>query len=69
MKEITYNKTNNKHKTMKLKKILKAVQVTADILVVGTAAKTLAEKAFKKTLPSDDEDEETDEDEDEEDED
>lgn len=54
---------------MKIKKILKAVQVTADILVVGAAAKTLAEKAFKKTLPSDDEDEETDEDEDEEDED
>lgn len=42
---------------MKLNKILKAVEVTANILVVGAAAKTLAEKAFKKTLPSDDDDE------------
>lgn len=48
---------------MKLKKILKAVEVTADILVVGAAAKTLAEKAFRKTLPSDDEDETEDDDE------
>ncbi len=55
---------------MKLNKILKAVEVTANILVVGAAAKTLADKAFKKTLPSDDDaEDEDDEDEDDEDED
>ena len=52
---------------MKLKKILKVVEITADILVVGAAAKTLAEKAFKKNLPLDDEDDETDEDDEDED--